>query len=146
MLRETMRLIGLVLLAACVLFPLVARADDKEVKPKEVWDGSVDDVRLMKEAPLVVTNPKVLEKLWKAWKVDEVIPEVDFAKEIILVQTTPPNKGPFLDRPKLTMDQKGDLWIQASVLNKPLRGFRYWIFRVSRDGIKTFGRKPLPTD
>lgn len=153
--RAAGRLIGLLSLAAVMLFPAAARADDKEgkakqeVKPKEVWDGSVGDEKLLKDAPRVITNAKTLAKLWKGWKVDDEVPEVDFSKEIVVVQTTLPGSQ-FVGRPKITLDEKGDLWMSALATNPAttprVPGFRYWIARVSREGVKTFHREPLPKD
>jgi hypothetical protein len=84
--------------------------------------GSIDDEKLAKEMPEkgVVTNFMDFEKLVKAWKVADKVPDVNFDKEIVLVAKT--------DGSKLTLnaslDEKGDLK-PLSLATSDLRpGFR----------------------
>jgi len=64
--REMAFLSGIVL---AVLFATEARAQPKAVPLTNKWMGSVADVALKKDVPEVITSAKVLEKVWKAWKV-----------------------------------------------------------------------------
>ena len=128
---------ALVLLAAPA-----ALAENKPVKPVKQWNGSVEDVALLKGAPTVVTSAKGFEGLWKAWKVEGKPPEVDFSKQLVVVTTT---RGSRL-QPRVAIDDNGDLRV-AALSTKDLRpGFRYVIATVPREGVKTVNGKPLPKD
>src|SRR6267154_1860582 len=103
---------GTGLLAAAVvgflLFATIApevHAQKKAVKPTMQWRGSVDDEALQKEAPTVVTNRKSLEKLWKDWKVEGKVPEIDFTKEVVVAVTS---RGSKLNLSPV-LDEKGNL-------------------------------------
>lgn len=143
MTRTSAALVGFIALSVVALLMPGARADAKQVKPTGTWTGSVDDEKLMKDAPGIVTRAEVFEKLWKDWKILDK-PEVDFTKEFLLVLTVP--KGRFIGRPTLSLDAKGDLGLNAQATVEALPGFRYWIAKVSREGVKTFGGKALPKD
>ena len=117
-------------------------ADAGPLKATNTWKGSVGDAKLEKEKPAneVITNAKDFEKLVKAWKVAEKVPEVNFDKELVLIATSP---GSSLSL-SATVDDKGDL--------KPIgigtadfgTGFRYVIISVPKAGVKTVNGKPLP--
>ena len=121
-------------------FVLNANAQDR--KPLETlkeWRGDNPNEVLSKDAPKFVANSKDLEKLWKAWDIMEKIPEVDFAKEIILIATT---RGSRLNL-KATLDEKGDLQL-LGIATRDLRpGFRYVIISVNKTGIKTIEGKAI---
>lgn len=121
-------------------FVLNANAQDR--KPLETlkeWRGDNPNEGLAKDSPKFVANSKDLEKLWKAWDIKEKIPEVDFAKEIILIATT---RGSRLNL-KATLDEKGDLQL-LGIATRDLRpGFRYVIISVNKTGIKTIEGKAI---
>lgn len=121
-------------------FVLNANAQDR--KPLETlkeWRGDNPNEGLAKDSPKFITNAKDLEKLWKAWDIKEKIPEVDFAKEIILIATT---RGSRLNL-KATLDEKGDLQL-LGIATRDLRpGFRYVIISVNKTGIKTIEGKAI---
>jgi hypothetical protein len=48
-----------------------ARAEKKAVKLEKEWKGSVDNEALATNAPAVIVDAKALEKLWKAWQIEE---------------------------------------------------------------------------
>ena len=134
---------GWVAAAAVVLLAApAARADNKPVKLVKQWNGSVEDAALLKGAPAVVTSAKGVEGLWKAWKLEGKPPEVDFSKQLVVVTTT---RGSRL-RPNVSLEDNGDLRVNA-LSTKDLRpGFRYVIATVPREGVKTVNGKPLPKD
>jgi hypothetical protein len=118
-----------------------AHAEKKNVAPTQTWKGSVDDDALSKDAPVCIVNGADLGKLWQAWKIADKAPEVDFSKEIVIVQTT---KGSILN-PSFRLDEKGNLEILGMATMDYLPGFRYVICSVPRDGVKTVdGKEPLP--
>ena len=135
-------LVGVAALAAVVLFTSDALAQKTAVKPSKEWTGSVDDEALEKDAPACVTSAKGLEKLWKAWKIADKVPEVDFTKEIVVVTTT---RGSKL-RLAAALDEKGNLMVGGLGTRDLAPGFRYVIATVSKEGVKTVNGKELPKE
>ena len=132
-------LVGVAALAAVALFTSDALAQKTAVKPSKEWTGSVDDEALAKDAPACVTSAKGLEKLWKAWKIADKAPEVDFTKEIVVVTTT---RGSKL-RLGAALDEKGNLMVGGLGTRDLAPGFRYVIATVSKEGVKTVNGKEL---
>jgi uncharacterized lipoprotein YbaY len=117
------------------------QAEKKTVKTIKEWSGTVDDTALMKEAPGSITSIKELEKLWEAWKINDPMPTVDFAKELVVVSTT---QGSRLRLALVLDDGSGNLTV-GGVGTRDLRpGFRYVIGTMSREGVKTVNGKELP--
>jgi hypothetical protein len=126
----------------CLLAPAPA-ADKKEVKPIKEWKGSVEDQKLRKEAPECITSAKELKKVWEAWKVEGKVPDVDFTKEIVVVQTT---TGSRLNLAGGKLDDKGNLEVLAIATLDERPGFRYVIATFPREGVKTVNGKELPKE
>ena len=112
------------------------------LKATNTWMGSIDDEKLAKEMPEngVITNAKDFEKLVKAWKVAEKVPEVDFDKEIVLVAKTEGSKLTL----NASVDEKGDLKLLGLATRDLRPGFRYVIVSVPKEGVKTVNGKELP--
>jgi hypothetical protein len=120
----------------------VAAAAPTPLKATNTWMGSIDDEKLAKEMPEngVITNAKDFEKLVKAWKVADKVPELNFDKEIVLVAKTEGSKLTL----NASLDEKGDLKV-LGVATRDLRpGFRYVIISVPKEGVKTINGKELP--
>jgi hypothetical protein len=90
----------------------------------------------------VVTSTKQLEKLWKDWKIAGKAPEVDFAKEIVIVQTTVGSKLTV----NCSLDDNGNLKILGLGTSDFGEGFRYVIQSVNREGVKKVDGKDLPKE
>jgi hypothetical protein len=123
----------------------VAAAEPRPVKFTREWEGEVADGAKGKNAPEVITNGKALEKLWKDWGVAGKTPEVDFAKEIVVVGTTRGSRIDLVAR----LDDKGNLEVLSLVprdLGERQPGFRYAIATVPREGVKTVNKKELPKE
>ena len=133
-------LVGLVAVAAVVLFTSDTLAQKNAVKPAKEWTGSVEDEKLAKGAPECITSAKGLENLWKAWKLADKVPEVDFTKEIVILATTQGSKL----KMAATLDEKGNLKVGGLGTNDLRPGFRYVIATVSKEGVKTVNGKELP--
>ena len=120
----------------------VAVAAPTPLKATNTWMGSIDDEKLAKEMPEngVITNAKDFEKLVKAWKVAEKVPEVNFDKEIVLVAKT---EGSIL-KLNPALDEKGDLKALGIATADLGKGFRYVIISVPKAGVKTVNGKELP--
>jgi len=120
----------------------VAVAAPTPLKATNTWMGSIDDQKLAKEMPEngVITNAKDFEKLVKAWKVADRVPEVNFDKEIVLVAKTEGSKLTL----NALLDEKGDLKAIGLATRDLRPGFRYVIISVPREGVKTVNGKELP--
>ena len=136
------RLVGLVAMAAVVLFSSDALAQRKAVKPNKEWTGSVEDEKLAKGAPECITSAKGLQKLWKAWKLPDKAPEVNFTKEIVILTTTEGSKLKLF----AALDEKGNLRVGGLGTRDLRPGFRYVIATVSKEGVKTVNGKELPKE
>ena len=132
----------LCLAAVIFLAAGVAVAAPTRLKATNTWRGSIDDEKLAKEMPEngVITNAKDFEKLVKAWKVAEKVPEVNFNKEIVLVAKTVGSKL----RLNASLDEKGDLKLLGLATRDLRPGFRYVIISVPKEGVKTVNGKELP--
>jgi len=135
-------LVGLVAVAAVVLFTSDALAQKNAVKPIKEWTGSVEDEKLAKGAPESITSAKGLEKLWKAWKLPDKAPEVNFTKEIVILTTTEGSKLKLF----AALDEKGNLRVGGLGTRDLRPGFRYVIATVSKEGVKTVNGKELPKE
>ncbi len=126
------------------LIPALAFAADKEIEPVKTWSGSSLKEEGIKEAPKsgVITDAEAWAKLWKAWKFEEKLPEVDFKKQIVLVTTAgcAANKW---SGPQIKLTEKGDLRPQVAATEIGGPGFIYLIQIVDREGVKTIHGKPL---
>jgi len=105
------------------------------------WKGSVEDEDLLGEnPPVVVTSAEEWSKVWKAWQLPGEVPEVNFQRALVLIQTTRGGRLNMLVR----KDAKNDVSI-AGFATRDLRpGFRYAIGVVLRDGLATIGGKEIP--
>ena len=125
-----------------VMIAFVSTANAQDRKPLETlkeWRGDNPNEGLTKDSPKFITNAKDLEKLWKAWDIKEKLPEIDFSKEILLVETT---RGSRLNL-KATLDEKGDLQ-SLGLATRDLRPrFRYVMITVNKAGIKTIAGKAI---
>ena len=128
--------------AVMLLAAGVAVSAPTRLKATNTWMGSIDDEKLAKEMPEngVITNAKDFEKLVKAWKVAEKVPEVNFDKEVVLVAKTVGSKLTL----KASLDEKGDLKALGLATSDLGPGFRYVIISVPKEGVKTVNGKELP--
>ncbi|MFM7097121.1 MAG: hypothetical protein ACKO16_06835 [Gemmataceae bacterium] len=125
-----------------IVLALATNAIAEERKPLETlkeWRGDNPNEALSKDAPKYIVNSKDLEKLWKTWDIKEKLPEIDFSKELLLIETT---RGSRLNL-KATLDEKGN--IQAlGLATRDLRpGFRYVMITVSKTGVKSINGKAI---
>jgi hypothetical protein len=141
--RGAMSLCKWVLLVA-VMFQAVgvAPAAPTPLKATNTWTGLICDENLVKEMPAngIITNTRDFEKLVKAWKIADRVPEVNFEKEFVLVATT---NG---SRLWLTasLDENGDVQVHAFSTDDLHPSHRYVIMTVPREGVKSVGGKELP--
>ncbi len=129
---------SLLTLAAVTLGAIAA---PKLIKQSNLWKGSVADEALLKQKPAdgVIANATDFAKLINAWKVAEKVPEVNFDKEVVLVETT---VGSLLNL-NASLDDNGDLKAVGFGTADFGPGFRYVIITVPKEGVKTINGKPI---
>jgi hypothetical protein len=137
------RQLGTVVVPALVcltfLVPQVL-AGKAPVKITKEWRGSVAGETVMNAASPVITTAREMKKLWKTWKLPGKTPEVDFAKEIVVVITT---QGSGLHL-VVNRSEKSNLEVVGMATLDFQPGFRYVIATVPREGIKTVNGDKLP--
>ncbi len=78
--------------------------------------------------------------MWEDWKLGDKVPESDFKKAVVIVETT---RGGILRVGNIQLTDKGDLRV-AVISTRDLRpGIRYAILVVPREGVKTINGKEL---
>jgi hypothetical protein len=131
-------------LALLVLLAVVAatHAEDKQIKATRDWKGTVADETLQKKAPAngYITDAKTFKQLWEDWKIGDKVPEIDFKKEVVVVETT---RGSILQVGSMKLTDKGDLRVVGIATQDLAPGFRYAVLVLPREGVKTINGKEL---
>jgi len=146
-----MRLLIFTLLIAGFCFGQETQGQEKKtIKPIQHWTGVIKaDLKLAKEgSPRPADAPKAgyltmqedLEKLWSKWDVKGKAPKVDFAKQIVFVQTA---SGPNAIGTTYTLDATGNLTSKSEQTLTAGPGFGYGIDLLNREGIKMYNGKPI---
>jgi hypothetical protein len=140
---KRMKVLGVLVSVAVVAVSVSgARAEKQAVKLEREWKGSVENEELAKDAPASIVDAKALEKLWKAWKIEDQAPKVDFKRELLILTTTSGSKL----RLSASLDGKGNLEVLGMATRDLRPGFRYVIATVSREGVETVNGKKLPKE
>src|SRR5688500_7524977 len=96
-----------------VLFLVViATAAGGEIKPVNSWEGKFSDDKDLPKQKLAtakgyLTDDKDFAELWKAWRGEEKLPEIDFKKHLVFVATVRCAANRL--RGTYTLDDKGNL-------------------------------------
>jgi hypothetical protein len=120
-----------------------ASAQKTKVLVTMTWKGSVDDEKLMKDAPQFIASAKGLEKVWKEWKSKGDAPAIDFAKFLVVAVYS---RGSSLNLAGATLDEKGNLQVLGFGTRDLRPGFRYVLGTVRREGIVTVNGKKVPKE
>lgn len=112
------------------------------VEPSGMWSGKIKDESLRKLAPKsgFIADAETWKNLWTAWRPDEEFPQVDFAKELILVGTVP---GPNLVIMQPTIDKEGNVKFIVGGTKIGGPGFGYKLLKLDREGVKTANGTPI---
>lgn len=118
-----------------------AGADAAEVKPRQEWRGGGDtekDLPLPKEARARACNvvgKQTFERLWRALRPKEDVPQIDFSKEVVFFATTACARN----RIDMTFRlEAGDLQVETAATEMAGPGFAHTLSIVSLNGVKTF--------
>ena len=120
-----------------------AAAQKKKVEVTKTWNGSVEDDKLMKDAPATIVSQKGLDAIWKTWKVAGDAPKVDFTKDLVVAVYSVGSK---LNLAGANLDDKGNLDVLGFGTRDIRPGFRYVLGVVSKAGVKTVNGKELPKE
>lgn len=135
--------IAAVVVIAALANTASSQGGKKMIKATQTWSGKVADNDAAKFAPKsgYLTDQKSFEALWDAWKLKDKAPMIDFDKQIVLV--TLARGGPNVPRTSFTLDDNGNLKVQAisTLIGGP--GFGYSIDVLNREGIKTIEGKAI---
>jgi hypothetical protein len=137
----------MVLVAASLVGGLVIARAEEEPTPvplEKTWDGEIS-LKVLRQAhrDSYITGKKAWEKLWRAFRGKEKVPEIDFEKSLVLLAVS---SGPQRVSIQPTLDKKGDL--TARILSTSVgytgpktAGYQFALIR--RDRIKTIHGKPI---
>jgi hypothetical protein len=121
-----------------------------QIKPVQRWEGMLkdeslravlrDDLVLL--VPGILTQQEQLKLLWKKWRGDEKVPDVDLVKNLVVVVTSRRSSRTRVEA-LVELDAKGDLKVstRTKAEDKADSRFGYQIVVVSRQGVKTVGGK-----
>src|SRR5262245_59346553 len=129
-------------IACLALLVLTGPAEATKVLPDRDWQGLLPNEDARKQAPKngLITDSQAFEKLWKAWRKDEKVPQIDFTKSFVVVSV--PSRFS-----KITLNAKlvnGNLRVRPSQTLLDGKGRRYSIAVFDREGVKTVNGKKLP--
>lgn len=116
-------------------------AEERDVVPSKEWHGLLvreTDTKLAPKAEYLNTN-KAWQQLWKAWRPDEQVPVIDFAKQIVIVKLG----GMYPVRFQLKLTDKQDLTVKWHPLHPSKKGFGYGIAVVERGEIQIVNGKAI---
>jgi len=125
----------------CAVSAAPAAAEVKKVAIGQKWSGSVADENAPR--PEVITSAKGLETVWKAWKIEADMPKVDFTKDLVVAVYSTGSK---LNLAGASLNDAGDLTVLGLGSRDLGPGFRYVLGVVSKEGVKTVNKKPLPKE
>jgi hypothetical protein len=128
--------------------PVPLGPGEKEVKPVQLWNGSVEnaDPKVVQKAfeaaraASRITDAKAFGQLWAAVKPGEKPPELDFGKVFVIHHQSQFAKVKI----DIHLRDKDDLYIDNQDSGPIEPGFRYVIMAISRDGINSANHVPLP--
>ena len=122
---------SLFLLAVLCISPCIAEA--LSVTPTATWKGSIDEITSKPSASRLITKTEELTQLWNDWKVAGEVPQIDFAKSCVVVETT---SGSVLSV-SARLSQNGELKTIGMATRDLRPGFRYVMAQFDVKGIKS---------
>ena len=132
-----------VVFASLCMSSAVGQPRPEFLKPSAQWTGVLRDAALEAALPEgnLIADEESWAKLWKAWRPDEELPEVDFAESIVYAGTVPgPNRTIFA----ASRNADGELTITLGGTKIGGPGFGYVLAVLPRTGLKTYRGRPLP--
>lgn len=122
----------------------VEYTEGRKIDAVQEWDGILADKKLAELVPDngYVTNQSAWSDLWKAWRPNEKLPEIDFNKHLVIVSLG----GIYPVVHEMRLSDQGDLriWPVPRVPHK--KGYGYGITLINRADIKLILGKPVPSE
>jgi hypothetical protein len=121
---------------------LAVLAATRPVEVSERWDGMVADegaTTVVVPADFIV-DAKTFASLWKAWRPDEPVPSIDFARHLVLVGVVP---GPNRVLLEPVVDEKGRVTFVVGGTKRGGPGFGYALVKISRAHVISVNGKPI---
>ncbi len=124
-------LVAAVVVAICAN---LCAAAPEAVEQLGTWQGKSRDNSLKNLAPKTgfIGDAASWEKLCKAWRPDDAVPDVDFSKQIVLVGVV---SGPNLVIMQPVMGEKGGVKFVVGGTKIGGPGFGYKLIAISREGV-----------
>lgn len=117
---------------------------DEEIKPDQKVTGKIAAAALKSVSPKdgIITDTIAWRKLWAAWCPTKPIPNVEFQKQIVLVETVDGPNNMFVNQ--LMLNEKLELRYDVASTRIDGPGFAYLIMVVPKTGIRKINGKPVP--
>jgi Domain of unknown function (DUF4440) len=116
-------------------------AERDQMAVGNLW-AQLIDLRAIAPRDSYITDERVWERLWQAWRGSEPLPKVNLNSELIVFCTTiSPNSCGI----KLSLDEQGDLKITSvsTLIASKAKTINYQIGLIDRAGIKSIERRPI---
>lgn len=115
------------------------------VKPLEDWKGVLRSNEKRNVAPEsgFITDRKTWTKVWKAWRGNAEVPDVNFTRDMIIVSTV---DGPNRILMAMELDNKGNLQVRAASTKIGGPGFGYALVKVLKAGVRSVNGTSLNPD
>lgn len=134
---------GVIMLAVAV--PGKVFAEEQILRPsKTLITGAVDGEEVEKLAPPhgFLAKKEDFAPLWKAWLLEDTVPEVDFTKNLVVVATS--REGPISKAVLVDEKKTGHMTIRIELEGKSEGGgLHCWIGVFPRAGVRTIQGKAL---
>jgi uncharacterized lipoprotein YbaY len=111
----------------------LCNAEPQAIKPTAMWKGSIDDVATKPTPTRLITQADEFTQLWRDWKVAGTLPQIDFVKSCIVVETT---SGSVLSVSG-QLNESGELKTFGMATRDMRPGFRYVIAQFDLKGVKS---------
>jgi uncharacterized protein (TIGR03067 family) len=120
-----------------------ADGEAKPILPAKQWAGRIRERGLEAQAPAgPITTQLAFEKLWRAWRGTEEVPEIDFTKQFVVARTSPHT---LTEIGLLTKDSGVTNWAAATAEEgKVSPGFSYIIGVFRREKVDVIDGKLIP--
>ena len=111
----------------------------EEISIAQQWTGKIADPGLRKISDGIIKDTESWKKLWAAWRPKQEVAAVDFAKQIVLVETV---NGPNnVLTSSLKLDSAGQLKYEIASSRMAGDGFGYLLMAVPREKINRVNGK-----
>jgi hypothetical protein len=132
-------------LAVCYLIGMVTNSTMPKAVDRQVyerWNGVVHNEAEIRHAPpsSYISDSASWSRLWKAWRENDELPQVNFREFVVLVGTA---SGPNQVQLWPALDGAGNLTVSVTASKIGGPGFGYSMVTIGRTGIRTINGNSL---